>query len=270
MRHVKPFYQLLGCLAGVQMICTVNISAQNGYVRTAAKSYANQQYSSGNNSGGDTNDKQTLIAVLRNLNRLKGVYFLFSDETLGSKTVNPVKDATAPVEKILDDVLNNTGLKYKKVSDNTFVILDAKEKYRKSDSYNAASLDETTPKPVDQAVLETITGRITGPDGAPLVGVSISVKGTNKGTSTNSRGEFSIEANKGDVLILSYVGYKQQEVAVGNNNSLSISMVLSSQDMAEVVVVTALGIRKEAKRLGYSVTKVDGEGLTKAWEINVA
>src|SRR5215831_1433391 len=125
MRNVKPFYQLLGCLAGAQLLCALNISAQNGYVRTTAKSYTNagsQQYTSGNVAG-DNNERQTLIVVLRDLNRQKGVYFLFSDETLATKVVNPVKDPGIAMEKILDDVLNNTGLKYKKVSDNTFVIL---------------------------------------------------------------------------------------------------------------------------------------------------
>jgi hypothetical protein len=148
MRNVKPFYQLLACLAGVQLICTLNVSAQNGYVRTTNKSYTNtdsHQYSTGN-KGGDTNDKLTLIAVLRDLNRQKGVYFLFSDETLGSKIVNPVKDPGAAIEKILDDVLNNTGIKYRKVSDNTFVILDAKEKYRKMKTTMLPALTRFLPK----------------------------------------------------------------------------------------------------------------------------
>jgi iron complex outermembrane receptor protein len=87
----------------------------------------------------------------------------------------------------------------------------------------------------------------------------VSVKGTNRGTSTNAKGEFSIEANKGDVLMVSYVGYQAQEVPVGNDKTLNISLSLGTTSMTEVVV-TALGIRKEAKRLGYSVTKVDGEG----------
>lgn len=272
MRNVKTFYPLVGYLAGVQLLCVVSVSAQNGIARTTDRSHknaGNQQQSPRSNSGDDLNDKQTLIAVLKNLNRQKGVYFLFSDEALGSKTVNPVKDPGAPVEKILDDVLNNTGLKYKKVSDNTFVILEAKDKYRKKDTYNAANFDETPLNPAVQLVFETINGRVTSAEGTPLAGVSITVKGTNRGTSTNARGDFSIEANRGEILVVSYVGYQPREISISNENTLSISLALSTENMTEVVV-TALGIRKEAKRLGYSVTKVDGEGFTKAREINVA
>src|SRR5258706_6116623 len=118
MRNVRPFYHLLGCLAGAQLLCAVNISAQDGYVRTSSKRHTNaynRTYVPG--ATGDTNGKETLIAVLKNLNRQKGVYFLFSDESLGNKIVNPVKDPQAEIEKILDEVLDNTGLKYKKISE---------------------------------------------------------------------------------------------------------------------------------------------------------
>src|SRR5215510_3069061 len=65
-------------------------------------------------------EKQTLFNVLKELNKTKGVYFLFSEKDMASVQVNAVKNQQAPVEKILDDVLDNTGLQYKKVSDNTF------------------------------------------------------------------------------------------------------------------------------------------------------
>lgn len=268
MRNSKPFYHLVGYITGVQLLCAVNLPAQNGYVRTANKSYtsdATRHYSA---NAGDTNEKQTLISVLKDLNKQKGVYFLFSDEGLGTKAVNPIKDPQATVEKILDDVLNNTGLKYKKVSDNTFVILNVKDKYKKNDEYNPADLDQNNLL-TDGNLPATISGKITTADGSPLSGVNITVRGTNKGTTTDAGGNFSIDANKGDVLLISYVGYQEQQITVGDDRSLSISLVVSDQQMSEVVV-TALGIRKESKRVGYSVTKVNGEEFTKAREISVA
>ncbi|MBC7946822.1 MAG: SusC/RagA family TonB-linked outer membrane protein [Chitinophagaceae bacterium] len=264
MRKVKTLYKVVGCLVGAHLLCALHVSAQDGYVKTSKTKSRSSVVATG-----DSNDKQTLITVLKELNRKKGVYFLFSEENLGAKTVNAVKDPQAAIEKILDAVLENTGLKYKKVANNTFVILNAKDKFRKNENYNAAEFDQVAPTKGSAGTYEEISGRITGDNGAPLVGVSINVKGTNKGTTTNSRGEFTIDANRGDVLVISYVGYNAREVTVGNDRSLSISLSLGGQDMTEVVV-TALGIRKEAKRLGYSVTKVDGEGLTKAREINVA
>jgi TonB-linked SusC/RagA family outer membrane protein len=269
MRNVKPFYQLLGCLAAAQLVCALDISAQNGYTLAANKNPVKQGtgYTTGVAADANASQSQTLISVLKDLNKKKGVYFLFSEESLGNKLVNPVKNPQAGIEKILDDVLVNTGLKYKKISDNTFVILNAKDKYKKNENYTADP-EQINPNAAPE-VFDNITGKITGADGQPLSGVSVSVKGTTKGTATNSRGEFTIDANKGDVLVVSYVGYQPREFTVGDDKTLSIALSLSGQDMTEVVV-TALGIRKESKRLGYSVTKVDGEGLTKAREINVA
>ncbi|MGZ5190807.1 MAG: STN domain-containing protein, partial [Flavisolibacter sp.] len=68
-------------------------------------------------------EKQTLLSVLKDLNRQKGVYFLYSDENIGNKLVSPVADVKQHIEKILDIVLDETGLKYKKVNGNTYVII---------------------------------------------------------------------------------------------------------------------------------------------------
>lgn len=113
-----------------------------------------------------------------------------------------------------------------------------------------------------------IGGKVTSADGKALRGVSITLKGTNKGTSTDIDGAFSITATKGDVLVFSFVGYDLREMRVGESNSLSVVMALSGQQLSEVVV-TALGIRRERKSLGYSVTEIKGEELTKAREVNV-
>jgi TonB-linked SusC/RagA family outer membrane protein len=95
------------------------------------------------------------------------------------------------------------------------------------------------------------------------------VKGSSRGTTTNANGEFSIEANKGEVLVFSYVGFQTEEVVVGDNRTITVVLVALDNEMSEVFV-TALGIRRESKRLGYSIAKVDGESLTQAREINVA
>ncbi len=64
----------------------------------------------------------------------------------------------------------------------------------------------------EEKVFDEISGRISDSKGDPLSGVSITVKGTTKGTATNTRGEFSIDANKGDVLVVSYVGYEKKKL----------------------------------------------------------
>jgi len=215
----------------------------------------------------DTNDRKPLFTVLKELNKKKGIYFLYSNESITNKLVNPVKNENDGVERILDQVLDNTGLKYKKVSDNTFVILNAEEKNKSVDELTMQGKDKSAaPKPL---YFETITGRVTDNNNVPLAGVSIKVKSSGKGASTNANGVFTVDANKGDVLEISSIGYDTKEVIVGDDNSINVTLVLNNQQMSEVVV-TALGIKKERKALGYSVSEVRGEELTKAREINMA
>ena len=111
-----------------------------------------------------------------------------------------------------------------------------------------------------QTQFSTITGKVVAADGTPVPGVSVTVKGARRGTSTNAAGAFSIEANKGDVLVFSYIGYTTQEVAV-SSSTLSITLLASDKQLNEVVV-TALGIQRQAKSLTYSVQKVGNDQLT--------
>ncbi len=245
------------------ILLSASVVAQDGLMYAGNKTEKNR-HGAGYQ---DTNGKQTLITVLKDLNRQKGVYFLYSEQGMSQKLVNQVKDIKGDIEKILTEVLKNTGLKYRKISTNTFVILSETEKGKGQVEYIQADiLDSNLPAP---APVDLVSGKVTDNSGNPLVGVSVTVKGTSKGTSTNTRGEFSIDANKGDVLVISYVGYTPQEFTVGDSRSVTISLEIANQQMTEVVV-TALGIRREAKRLGYAVTKVDGEEFTKSREINVA
>jgi TonB-linked SusC/RagA family outer membrane protein len=106
---------------------------------------------------------------------------------------------------------------------------------------------------------QTISGTIT--DGkAPIAGVTVQVKGKTTATYTNNAGEFTIAASKNDVLLISSVGYVPQEVKAGDG-ALSITLANDTQNLNEVIV-TALGITKEARRIGYAATKVDPAELT--------
>jgi TonB-dependent SusC/RagA subfamily outer membrane receptor len=103
--------------------------------------------------------------------------------------------------------------------------------------------------------------------GQPIPGVSIKVKGTTNGGPTDVNGSFTINAQIGDVLVISYLGFITQEVKVATGADMNIVLAEDSKQLGEVVV-TALGIRKERRSLGYSVSEVKGEDLTKAREPN--
>jgi TonB-linked SusC/RagA family outer membrane protein len=115
---------------------------------------------------------------------------------------------------------------------------------------------------------EIIRGHVTDQKNIPLPGVSILVKGTNTGTTTNPEGDFSIKAKPGDILILKFIGFKTQEIPVTDNKKYQIMLEDDAKGLSEVVV-TALGIKKEKAKLGYAVQEVKGEDLVKARESNV-
>lgn len=117
------------------------------------------------------------------------------------------------------------------------------------------------------AQTQKVTGTVTDVSGEPLIGVSVIVKGTQFGTQTNIDGEFSINAKQGDVLKFSYIGYKSQEITVSSASTINVVMEEDSKTLDEVVV-TALGIKKEAKTLSYNVQKVGTEELTRIADAN--
>ncbi len=116
-----------------------------------------------------------------------------------------------------------------------------------------------------------ITGVVTGADdGSPLPGVTVAVKGTTVGTITDANGNFQVNAPQGsEVLIFSFVGLATQEVSIEGRSQMDVVM---ESDLLEIdeVVVTAMGIRKEKKALGYSVQELDENQISGAKNMDVS
>lgn len=113
-----------------------------------------------------------------------------------------------------------------------------------------------------------ISGKVTDNNGMPLIGVNVIIQDSNRGTVTDMDGNYTIEVNSGTVLVFSSVGFISKEVMVGSQSELDIVLEMDLQSLDEVVV-TALGISREKKSLGYATQEVDGENLTVANEQNV-
>ena len=110
-----------------------------------------------------------------------------------------------------------------------------------------------------------ITGQVlSGSDQSPVPGATIFIKGTKIGTSTGIDGKFAVRAKDGDILVVSGIGLSQKEVSVAGSN-LIITVATNSRNLNEVVV-TATGIKKEAKRIGYATQTIDASTLTQARE----
>lgn len=114
---------------------------------------------------------------------------------------------------------------------------------------------------------QTVSGTITGDDGETLIGVNILEKGTSNGVLSDLDGNYSIKVADGATLVFSYTGFETQEVEVGNQTAIDIT--LSAGVNLDEVVVTALGIKKEKKALTYSVSEVSPDGFAEARETNV-
>jgi TonB-linked SusC/RagA family outer membrane protein len=107
-----------------------------------------------------------------------------------------------------------------------------------------------------------IKGKIVNSNNEPLEGVSIMAK-SGAGTTTNALGEYSLNVEQNDVLTISYIGFTTQTITVGNQAVIDITLEDAVSSLSEVVVTTALGIKKQQKTLGYAVQEVSGETMAK-------
>jgi len=114
-----------------------------------------------------------------------------------------------------------------------------------------------------------VSGKITDTSNEPLIGVSVVVSGTTQGATSDIDGNYTVTVSDNASLVFSYIGYISQTVAVGGRSSINVILVNDTKQLGEVVV-TALGIKKDERKLGYAVTTVDGEKLNVARETNVA
>ncbi len=108
---------------------------------------------------------------------------------------------------------------------------------------------------------QTVSGKVTAADGSVLPGVNISIKGTTRGTSTDGEGTYSIAAGPNATLVYSFIGFQSTERPVGNQSTIDVTLATDVNQLNEVVV-TALGVSREKKSLGYAVQEIKGEEVS--------
>lgn len=122
---------------------------------------------------------------------------------------------------------------------------------------------------VQQQADRPISGTIKNEAGEPLIGATVRAKGTGQGALTDSEGKFSFEiGDEVTTLIVSYLGFDTREVAINGKSNLTIILSEEIKSLDEVVI-TALGMKREKKSLGYSVQDIDGESIQKTRELDV-
>src|SRR5690606_15853285 len=114
-----------------------------------------------------------------------------------------------------------------------------------------------------------VSGTVTGPDGHPVAGVTVSLEGTNSAAATDEAGRYAINNVRSDgTLVFKAVGYETTSVGIGGKTVINVELAYGEEALDEVVV-TALGIKREERSLGYSVGRVSGEELNRVVNENV-
>ncbi len=186
--------------------------------------------------------------------------FAYLDKTAQKENYHiNVNFSNESVETILQEVSQQTGLSFQQVN-NTISIKKTNEN---------GSLNQGKP---DGKILQeeiTISGVVTDQSGSPLPGVSVYVKGTTIGITTNFDGLYSLKVpGTAEVLVFSFIGMTTSEIEIAGRTEINV--VLSEESLGlDEVVVTALGIKREKKALGYSVQEIDGEEISETKELNI-
>ncbi len=191
------------------------------------------------------------------LEKETGLYFTYSDISIDQNIIIDYSTEDASLRDVLSYLAKEYNLQFRRV--NETVNVSKKSSFHEAVTETITSLNQT----------REVTGKVTGDDGEVLPGASIIVKGTSDGTVTDLEGNYSISVpGEETILSFSYVGFEGVEVQVGNQSVIDIEMKVNAESLSEVVV-TALGINKELKSIGYATQKVKGAVLTQANTTNL-
>ena len=186
----------------------------------------------------------TLGVVIKKIQAQSKFKFFYEDE-LADMRVKAIDVKNASLEKVLTQLLKDKGV--------TFKVEDKVVYLKRSEQAPQHKKTNTTKR--------KITGRILDENGEPLIGASVTIKGTTDRAVTDIDGNYTVMTDaENPVAQFTYLGYKTQEQAADKSGVVNAKMVLDSQSIDEVVV-TALGIKREKKMLGYSVQDIKSDAL---------
>ncbi|MDR1557268.1 MAG: SusC/RagA family TonB-linked outer membrane protein [Tannerellaceae bacterium] len=199
----------------------------------------------------------TLEIVFDEIKRNSEFSIIFKSKDVNLKDLVSVEVQQKTVDEVLNQVLKNQHLSYE-IKEKHIIIYKKNAPYSKKELINL----------VAQQSGKTVRGKVVDATGVPLPGVNIRVKGTTTGVITDTDGNYSITAPDNAVLSFSFIGYTTQDIQIKERTEINVEMADDTQLLDEIVV-TALGIKRQAKALGYSTTIVSGDNFTESRDINI-
>lgn len=187
-----------------------------------------------------------LETVFKSIEQQTNYTFFYKDNEINTKQLVSVNIKTSNITDVLNVVFSKTDISYQIVKNQ--IILNA-------------TGQKPTDKNANKRELIKVSGIIKDEQGEPLIGVNIRVKGENTGTISDVNGAYTLQTPATGSLDFTYIGYAPQSIPVKNQSNINIKMYQESLQINELVV-TALGMKREEKALGYAVSKVSSEELS--------
>lgn len=194
----------------------------------------------------------SLDKLINEIEKQTDYLFVYGENDIDLKQTVKVDARNKSVSEVLDSAFKTLGITYE-LSKNYI-------------SLRKAGVEEFELFSSQQS--KKISGVITDTKGEPIIGANVIEQGSTNGTVTDIEGKFSLSVPDKSVLVISYIGYTSKSIVVGKQTVFNIQLAEDSKTLDEVVV-TALGIKREEKALGYAVQKVDANALTSAKGIDV-
>ncbi|WP_449437413.1 carboxypeptidase-like regulatory domain-containing protein [Pedobacter steynii] len=170
----------------------------------------------------------TIATLFKTIKKQTGLTVFYSNKLLDDTEKITVDFNQAELAEVLNSTLKSKGLSW--VVKEKYIVLQKA-------ATPAVPVDNKTEQGAVNNVRQKIGGTVTDASGTAMPGVGVKVKETNAGTVTDQNGRYSIEANSGNTLLFSYVGYASQEILVGNQTSINVKLQTDDTDLTEVVVV---------------------------------
>ncbi|WP_222535185.1 SusC/RagA family TonB-linked outer membrane protein [Pedobacter polysacchareus] len=235
-KNLPCYYYFYGLLFKV-CLCFICIVSLSGFAQSKDKVYSFKW------------KQATLLTAFKQIEKEANVHFSYNPLDLDETAKINLTADKWKINQVLDAISQQIDIRYQ-INGETIMVRSNKD------------------KPVSRREFN-LSGKVTDAGNSPMPGVAVSNKATGKNTMTNGDGLFTITASKGDVIHFKMIGFQLVSITA-NDLDKNINVVLK-EEVTELreAVVTALGIKREERSLGYAVSQVDGEELKKARETNV-